>query len=33
MRLAERWCAIGPIAEEDVELRERFFQACREALH
>ena len=32
MQLAERWCRTGPVAEDDAEVRERFFRACRIAL-
>ena len=33
LKLAERWCRLGPVAQDDAERRERFFVACREALH
>ena len=32
MQLAERWCRTGPVVEDDSEVRERFFRACRIAL-
>jgi hypothetical protein len=32
LQLAERWCRTGPVADDDEEVRERFFRACRIAL-
>ena len=32
MQLAERWCRTGPVLDDDSEVRERFFRACRIAL-
>jgi exonuclease SbcC len=32
LRMAERFCDLGPLVDDNGELRERFFQACREAL-
>ena len=32
MQLAERWCRTGPVLDDDSEVRERFFGACRIAM-